>query len=132
MPHRLPPSAIPPLVQHLMPAMHDADSHAALSGVDALYLILQACSTEGIQAQIVRPSIVTPAWAAPYAGWSGDKPSTIVAAQLLLLKRCLRIFRCSSHPCPPVPVDIVACAAIQALVAHIAEERRVRGFKTQQ
>lgn len=40
---RLPPSAIPPLVQHLMPAMHDADSHAALSGVDALYLILQAC-----------------------------------------------------------------------------------------
>eukprot|EP00929_Paragymnodinium_shiwhaense_P061271 TRINITY_DN30597_c0_g1_i1.p1 TRINITY_DN30597_c0_g1~~TRINITY_DN30597_c0_g1_i1.p1 ORF type:complete len:1889 (+),score=442.87 TRINITY_DN30597_c0_g1_i1:197-5863(+) len=41
---RLPPSAIPPLVQHLMPAMHDADSRAALSGVDALYLILQACS----------------------------------------------------------------------------------------
>lgn len=40
---RLPPSAIPPLVQHLMLAMHDADSHAALSGVDALYLILQAC-----------------------------------------------------------------------------------------
>jgi len=40
---RLPPSAIPPLVQHLMPAMHDADSHAAMSGVDALYLILQAC-----------------------------------------------------------------------------------------
>lgn len=41
---RLPPAAIPPLVQHLMPAMHDADSRAALSGVDALYLILQACS----------------------------------------------------------------------------------------
>merc|ERR1712151_22118 len=40
---RLPPAAIPPLVQHLMPAMHDADSHAAMSGVDALYLILQAC-----------------------------------------------------------------------------------------
>jgi len=40
---RLPPSAIPPLVQHLMPAMHDHDSRAALSGVDALYLILQAC-----------------------------------------------------------------------------------------
>jgi len=41
---RLPPAAIPPLVQHLMPSMHDADSRAALSGVDALYLILQACS----------------------------------------------------------------------------------------
>merc|ERR1719163_1340739 len=41
---RLPPAAIPPLVQHLMPAMHDADSRAALSGIDALYLILQACS----------------------------------------------------------------------------------------
>eukprot|EP00927_Polykrikos_kofoidii_P048743 TRINITY_DN42959_c0_g1_i1.p1 TRINITY_DN42959_c0_g1~~TRINITY_DN42959_c0_g1_i1.p1 ORF type:complete len:2015 (-),score=334.00 TRINITY_DN42959_c0_g1_i1:98-5293(-) len=41
---RLPPTAIPPLVQHLMPSMHDADSRAALSGVDALYLILQACS----------------------------------------------------------------------------------------
>ncbi|CAK0874838.1 unnamed protein product [Prorocentrum cordatum] len=82
----------------------------------AEHLILQACNTEGVQAQIVRPSIVTPAWAAPYAGWSGDKPSTIVAAQLLLLKRGLRIFRCSAHPCPLVPVDVVACAAIQALV----------------
>lgn len=41
---RLPPLAVPPLVQHLMPAMHDADSRAALSGVDALYLIVQACS----------------------------------------------------------------------------------------
>ncbi|CAK0819058.1 unnamed protein product [Prorocentrum cordatum] len=83
----------------------------------AEHLILQACGTEGMQAHIVRPSIVTPAWASPYAGWSGDKPSTIVAAQLLLLKRCLRIFRCSAHPCPLVPVDVVACAAIQALVA---------------
>ncbi|CAE8600002.1 unnamed protein product [Polarella glacialis] len=36
----LPPTAIPALVQHLMPAMHDADSHAALTGVDALHLIL--------------------------------------------------------------------------------------------
>lgn len=82
----------------------------------AEHLILQACAAEKVEAHIVRPSIVGPAWAAPFAGWSGDKPSTIVAAAVLLARRGLRLFRCSGHACPLVPVDMVADAVVQAMV----------------
>eukprot|EP00438_Fugacium_kawagutii_P016712 Skav227656 [mRNA] locus=scaffold58:535149:539629:- [translate_table: standard] len=36
------PQAMPAMVQHLMPAMHDVDSHAAMTGVDAMHLLLRS------------------------------------------------------------------------------------------
>ncbi|CAJ1409510.1 unnamed protein product [Effrenium voratum] len=40
---RLPEHAMPAMVQYLMPSMHDVDSHAAMTGVDAMHLLLQSC-----------------------------------------------------------------------------------------
>jgi len=37
------PQAMPAMVQHLMLAMHDVDSHAAMTGVDAMHLLLRSC-----------------------------------------------------------------------------------------
>ncbi|CAK9017472.1 unnamed protein product, partial [Durusdinium trenchii] len=37
------PDAMPTMVQHLMLAMHDVDSHAAMTGVDAMHLLLRSC-----------------------------------------------------------------------------------------
>ena len=71
--------------------------------------MIRACESDGLDARIVRPSIVGPAWAFPYIGWAGDKPSTIVGAGTLLARRGVRVFRDGfDHPCPVVPVDIVA------------------------
>jgi len=81
----------------------------------AEHLIIQAGQAERLDVRIVRPSIVGPAWAAPYAGWSGDKPSTILALAVLLARRGLRVFRSSKFPCPAVPVDVVAGAIVEAL-----------------
>jgi len=75
----------------------------------AEHLVIRACESDGLDARIVRPSIVGPAWAFPYVGWAGDKPSTIVGAGTLLARRGVRVFRDGfDHPCPVVPVDIVA------------------------
>jgi len=81
----------------------------------AEHLILQGCAADGLEAQIVRPSIVGPAWAAPFPGWAGDRPSTIVAGAVLLAKRGVRVFRGSKHPTPAVPVDLVAAAIMEAM-----------------
>lgn len=94
----------------------------------AEHLILKSCAAEGLQAHIVRPSIVGPAWAAPFPGWAGDKPSTIVAGAVLLARRGVRVFRGSKHPCPAVPVDLVAVSIMEAMAgtggtpddAHVA------------
>lgn len=37
------PQVMPAMVQQLMPAMHDVDSHAAMTGVDAMHLLLRSC-----------------------------------------------------------------------------------------
>ena len=75
----------------------------------AEHLVIRACESDGLDVRIVRPSIVGPAWAFPYVGWAGDKPSTIVGAGTLLARRGVRVFRDGfDHPCPVVPVDIVA------------------------
>ena len=82
----------------------------------AEHLVIRACESDGLDARIVRPSIVGPAWAFPYIGWAGDKPSTIVGAGTLLARRGVRVFRDGfDHPCPVVPVDIVADVTVKAL-----------------
>lgn len=83
----------------------------------AEHLVLKACAEAKLDARIVRPSIVGPAWAAPFAGWSGDQPSTVVGAAVLLQRRVLRVFASSEHPAPIVPVDLVAEATVKTLVA---------------
>jgi len=83
----------------------------------AEHLVLQACAEAKLDARIVRPSIVGPAWAAPFAGWSGDQPSTVIAAAMLLQRRVVRVFASSDHPAPIVPVDLVAEATVKTLVA---------------
>lgn len=82
----------------------------------AEHLVCRACANDALEVGIVRPSIVGPAWASPFPGWCGKKPSTIVAGALLLAKRGVRVFCFSAHPCPVVPVDMVAGAVIDALV----------------
>eukprot|EP00927_Polykrikos_kofoidii_P064301 TRINITY_DN5943_c0_g1_i2.p1 TRINITY_DN5943_c0_g1~~TRINITY_DN5943_c0_g1_i2.p1 ORF type:complete len:2210 (-),score=393.95 TRINITY_DN5943_c0_g1_i2:143-6772(-) len=89
----------------------------------AEHIATRRCSAEGVEARIVRPSIVGPAWAAPFAGWCGDKPSTVVGAAVLLAKRALRIFRIKNHPTPIVPVDFVAETVFEALVSPVHGKR---------
>lgn len=81
----------------------------------AEHLVLRACESDAMDARIVRPSIVAPAWAMPWAGWAGDKPSTIVGGAVLLARRGLKAFRSSKYPCPLVPVDVVADVTVGAL-----------------
>jgi len=79
------------------------------------HLVIRSCAALGIDVSIIRPSIVAPAFAAPYAGWAGDRPSTITAAAALYAGRAVRVFRCSAHPFPMVPVDMVARVVLEAL-----------------
>ncbi|CAJ1452663.1 unnamed protein product [Effrenium voratum] len=82
----------------------------------AEHLVIRACDAEALDVKIVRPSIVGPAWAFPYTGWAGEKPSTIVGAGALLARRGVRVFRDGfDHPCPVVPVDLVAELAVKGL-----------------
>ncbi|CAL1139708.1 unnamed protein product [Cladocopium goreaui] len=90
----------------------------------AEHLVIRACESDGLDARIVRPSIVGPAWAFPYVGWAGDKPSTIVGAGTLLARRGVRVFRDGfDHPCPVVPVDIVADVTVRALCGAYNNDR---------
>jgi len=89
----------------------------------AEHLVMQSCDASGVEGRIVRPSIVCPAWAAPYAGWAGDKPSTIMAGAALLTGRVVRVFRGSKHPCPAVPVDFVAGSILEAMAG--TDSRRI-------
>ena len=89
----------------------------------AEHLVIRACDSEGLDVRIVRPSIVGPAWAYPFIGWAGDKPSTIVGAGTLLVKRGVRAFRDAfDHPCPVVPVDMVADISVKALGGAFSSE----------
>ncbi|CAE7518927.1 ads-1 [Symbiodinium sp. CCMP2456] len=89
----------------------------------AEHLVIRACDSEGLDVRIVRPSIVGPAWAYPFIGWAGDKPSTIVGAGTLLAKRGVRAFRDAfDHPCPVVPVDMVADISVKALGGAFSSE----------
>ncbi|CAK9108699.1 unnamed protein product [Durusdinium trenchii] len=82
----------------------------------AEHLVIRACEADELDVRIVRPSIVGPSWAFPYTGWAGDKPSTIVGAGALLARRGVRVFRDGfDHPCPVVPVDMVADLTVRAL-----------------
>jgi len=85
------------------------------------HLVIRLCTTEHLAVRIVRPSIVGPAWAAPFAGWAGEKPSTIVAGAALLARRGIRVFCGSEHPTPIVPVDLVAGVIIAALTTTCRE-----------
>eukprot|EP00929_Paragymnodinium_shiwhaense_P031046 TRINITY_DN1747_c0_g4_i1.p1 TRINITY_DN1747_c0_g4~~TRINITY_DN1747_c0_g4_i1.p1 ORF type:complete len:2129 (+),score=480.49 TRINITY_DN1747_c0_g4_i1:110-6496(+) len=81
----------------------------------AEHLVTRTCAASNVACHIIRPSIVGPAWAAPYAGWCGNAPSTIVGATCLVVKRVCRVFLDGDHPAPVVPVDMVAGAALEAM-----------------
>lgn len=83
----------------------------------AEHLVLRACADAGLDVRIVRPSIVGPAWAAPYAGWCGQRPSTIVAVATLIHQRVIRAFPSAPSALPVVPVDLVAEATIATMIA---------------
>ena len=83
----------------------------------AEHLVLRFARSESLDARIVRPSIVGPAWAAPYPAWCGDKPSTAISAILLTRLRVVRVWKVSRHVFPIVPVDIVASVAIDAMAS---------------
>eukprot|EP00547_Thalassionema_nitzschioides_P011168 CAMPEP_0194262984 /NCGR_PEP_ID=MMETSP0158-20130606/46816_1 /TAXON_ID=33649 /ORGANISM="Thalassionema nitzschioides, Strain L26-B" /LENGTH=2209 /DNA_ID=CAMNT_0039003149 /DNA_START=70 /DNA_END=6701 /DNA_ORIENTATION=- len=57
---------------------------------------------------IIRPSIIGPSLCSPFEGWSGQKPSTIVAATCLYTKMPLSIWCFGKEKAPVVPVDVVA------------------------
>lgn len=88
----------------------------------AEHVFVQVCSTENLEAVIVRPSVIGPAWAAPFAGWSGDKPSTIVGGLTLWATGVTRMYRGSPHPLPLVPVDLVAGVVLGALTVRAASD----------
>ena len=56
---------------------------------------------------IVRPSIVGPSISMPYEGWSGRKPSTLVAAGCLYLKFQWSLWCFGKTKVAVVPVDVV-------------------------
>eukprot|EP00931_Biecheleriopsis_adriatica_P019130 TRINITY_DN1313_c0_g1_i1.p1 TRINITY_DN1313_c0_g1~~TRINITY_DN1313_c0_g1_i1.p1 ORF type:complete len:2114 (+),score=427.23 TRINITY_DN1313_c0_g1_i1:68-6409(+) len=93
----------------------------------AEHLVVRACDSESMDVRIVRPSIVGPAWAFPWIGWAGDKPSTIIGGGTLLARQGLSFFRDAlDYPCPVVPVDLVAGIAVRALAgARSSEQGRV-------
>ena len=104
--------------QNAMKALGFPNTYAFCKAV-AEHLVM-AGDDEGLDVRIVRPSIVGPAWAFPYIGWAGDKPSTVVGGLALLGRRGLlgglQVFQDAfSHPSPVVPVDLVAEEAVKAL-----------------
>ena len=56
---------------------------------------------------IIRPSIVGPSVKEPFEGWSGEKPSTIVAAACLYLMFPFNMWCFGKDRAPFVPVDVV-------------------------
>ena len=56
---------------------------------------------------IIRPSIVGPSACEPYEGWSGERPSTIVAAACLYLKFPYLMWSFGEASVPFIPVDVV-------------------------
>jgi hypothetical protein len=62
---------------------------------------------------IVRPSIIGPAVHAPFEGWAGQRPSTIVAAACLYMKFPFSIWSFGKHEAPVIPVDVVARLVLQ-------------------
>lgn len=69
-----------------------------------------------MELRIVRPAIVGPAWALPYAGWNGEKPSTVTALLLLWGTRVIRFAPLSKRAMPMIPVDVVVNAIIHAMI----------------
>eukprot|EP00985_Skeletonema_marinoi_P018612 scaffold10417_cov137-Skeletonema_marinoi.AAC.36 len=56
---------------------------------------------------IIRPSIVGPAACEPFEGWSGERPSTVVAAACLYLKFPYIMWSFGKEKVPFIPVDVV-------------------------
>ena len=56
---------------------------------------------------IIRPSIVGPALEKPFPGWSGTKPSTVVAAACLYFAYQWNMWSFGCHQVPCIPVDIL-------------------------
>jgi glycerone phosphate O-acyltransferase len=57
---------------------------------------------------IIRPSIVGPAVEAPYEGWVGQTPSTLVAAACLCLSYQWNIWSFGTQRVPCIPVDVLS------------------------
>ena len=88
----------------------------------AEHLVVTLCNDASLEAVIVRPSIVGPSWAAPFAGWSGERPSTIVCACVTDIAGIATVYRGSHHALPLVPVDLVAGVVLSALIVPAAED----------
>ncbi|KAL3756911.1 hypothetical protein ACHAWU_005915 [Discostella pseudostelligera] len=67
--------------------------------------LLQA--NDDVNTIIIRPSIVGPSVQEPFEGWSGEKPSTIVAAASLYLMFPFNMWCFGKDLAPFVPVDVV-------------------------
>ncbi len=67
--------------------------------------LLQA--NDEVNTIIIRPSIVGPSVQEPFEGWSGEKPSTIVAAACLYLMFPFNMWCFGKDRAPFVPVDVV-------------------------
>ena len=69
---------------------------------------------------VIRPSIVGPAIQHPYEGWSGDKPTTIVAAACLYLSYQWNLWCFGNHRVPFIPVDVVSRYVLAKGFADVA------------
>jgi len=65
-----------------------------------------------INTMIIRPNIVGPAIEAPYEGWAGDRPSTIVAGPCLHLSNQWNVWHLGKQLASCFPVDLLARFAI--------------------
>lgn len=88
----------------------------------AEHLVSRRNNSRHMELKIVRPAIVGPAWVLPEPGWNGDKPSTISGVYLLWATRVIRFAPINRQPMPVVPVDVVACGILHALIAPSAEK----------
>ncbi|KAG7374222.1 FAD binding oxidase [Nitzschia inconspicua] len=61
-----------------------------------------------VKTVIIRPCIVGPAAEAPFEGWAGDKPSTIVAGPCLHLSHQWNIWFLGRQHVSCIPVDVLA------------------------
>ncbi len=61
-----------------------------------------------VNTMIIRPNIVGPAIEAPYEGWAGDRPSTIVAGPCLHLSNQWNVWHLGSQLASCFPVDVLA------------------------
>ena len=64
--------------------------------------------SEDVDTVIIRPCIVGPAIEAPFEGWAGDRPSTIVAGPCLHLSHQWNIWHLGRQHAACIPVDVLA------------------------